>query len=490
MLYWRLGETSGTTAADSSLNVSPGRYTGNHALGIQSWLSADDDAAVEFITDGNPGTSNGRVTSSYNPFLAGTVRTFGGWGWLNNLKNHHAFFGGDGTQCGALRQVAHSRSIEFDGFAGSPTWTNAIPSAAGGNVPGTHHWFHWVVIFDDPNDTLELFIDGASQGRLTGITDTWSGTGNLMLGARNDTVSDPWSGYMDEFAVWERALTPEEIAAQYLMARNRRWPSTYQGTRKTGTYYHAVMALEPSLYWRLDEPDGAVSVEDLSGNGRSGRYVGASKIEFNESGATDTRLSVRFAHDHLTKASVLAYDYEPFVPGAQLSVTGLSKARPTGNTFRNLFAGTGTEADQDTHPVLEYLAFGTGPGTSARGLRFYGDVTNDVTRRSNDWPDAWPGINTWVHWVFTWDDVNRDAVLYIDGVARRRTTNNLLHENAGGFSGNGGKFQVGQRGIWRYDEVWEGWMDEIAVFERVLPPSEVHALFAATNHFQSPDEGA
>jgi hypothetical protein len=187
---------------------------------------------------------------------------------------------------------------------------------------------------------------------------------------------------------------------------------------------------------------------------------------------------------------VLAYDYEPFVPGAQLSVTGLSKARPTGNTFRNLFAGTGTEADQDTHPVLEYLAFGTGPGTSARGLRFYGDVTNDVTRRSNDWPDAWPGINTWVHWVFTWDDVNRDAVLYIDGVARRRTTNNLLHENAGGFSGNGGKFQVGQRGIWRYDEVWEGWMDEIAVFERVLPPSEVHALFAATNHFQSPDEGA
>src|SRR5688500_14316091 len=46
--YWRLGETSGTTAADETASASPGTYAGGVVLGVPASLAGDPDTAVRF----------------------------------------------------------------------------------------------------------------------------------------------------------------------------------------------------------------------------------------------------------------------------------------------------------------------------------------------------------------------------------------------------------------------------------------------------------
>ena len=46
--YWRLGETSGTAAADASGRTGPGSYAGGPALGARGALLADADGAARF----------------------------------------------------------------------------------------------------------------------------------------------------------------------------------------------------------------------------------------------------------------------------------------------------------------------------------------------------------------------------------------------------------------------------------------------------------
>ena len=46
--YWRLGETSGSAAADASGRAGPGSYVGAPGLGARGALSADADKAARF----------------------------------------------------------------------------------------------------------------------------------------------------------------------------------------------------------------------------------------------------------------------------------------------------------------------------------------------------------------------------------------------------------------------------------------------------------
>src|SRR5207302_6282189 len=51
--YWRLGETSGTTAADASGNGNTGAYSGGYSLGVPGAITADNDTGAGF--DGSTG---------------------------------------------------------------------------------------------------------------------------------------------------------------------------------------------------------------------------------------------------------------------------------------------------------------------------------------------------------------------------------------------------------------------------------------------------
>ncbi|MBV9818708.1 MAG: beta-propeller fold lactonase family protein [Solirubrobacterales bacterium] len=62
--YWRLGERSGTTAADSA-GTHPGTYTGGYTLGTPGALAGDPDTAVTL--NGSSGYVNVPFTAALNP---------------------------------------------------------------------------------------------------------------------------------------------------------------------------------------------------------------------------------------------------------------------------------------------------------------------------------------------------------------------------------------------------------------------------------------
>jgi hypothetical protein len=207
-LYWRLG-ASGTT--DQSGNGNNGTAQGGITIGgVAGALAGDADTATDF--DG----SDDRITSSYNPFDNGVSRTFECWVYRDASADDDIIMGGDGAFANAPRLLLFSGNTNVvfgpDNGASSTTWTSAIP--------GNGVWFHLVLVFAEASDTAELWINGVSKGSNALATQWHASSGNLMVGAYSASVVAPLDGKLDEFAVYESALSAAQILEHYEMGVN------------------------------------------------------------------------------------------------------------------------------------------------------------------------------------------------------------------------------------------------------------------------------
>lgn len=91
--------------------------------------------------------------------------------------------------------------------SGNFVWAAGVPTAA---------YFHWVLTFDEPNDTAILYINGVSKGTLVSTAKAFSGVaGNFFkLGSRGGG-SEGWLGRQDEVAIYNRVLTANEALQHY-----------------------------------------------------------------------------------------------------------------------------------------------------------------------------------------------------------------------------------------------------------------------------------
>lgn len=114
-------------------------------------------------------------------------------------------------------------------------------------------WYHLVYIRN--GDSFTTYLNG--KPALAGTVAWRGGTGErLGIGMRADKTEPYMSirGWYDEAAVWNRALTEQEVRSLYLAA----FPP----------YPAAVLASNPAAYWRLNELVGDNLAYDISGNGR------------------------------------------------------------------------------------------------------------------------------------------------------------------------------------------------------------------------------
>src|SRR3954468_20600464 len=81
----------------------------------------------------------------------------------------------------------------------------------------------------------------------------------------------------------------------------------------SGSYYRAVMALKPALYWRLDEPDSQTAVTDASGNHNDAH--GGGPVVHRQPGAVDGDDSTGFQQAGVTYAR--ADDFKPYSVGGR-----------------------------------------------------------------------------------------------------------------------------------------------------------------------------
>jgi Polysaccharide lyase/Concanavalin A-like lectin/glucanases superfamily len=197
--FWSLNEANGTSGANDSADSHDGTYSSSGVTyGVAGARGSGDDAAISL--DG----TNGKVTTSYNPFQNGTARSFEGWAKRTG-SSYDMLFSGDGSRPPELYLQENADQIIFWSDTGTGTlvsWSNV--------GAGTGNWFHWVLVFDEPGNTAELFVNGVSKGKLTLTTQYHSSSGNIELGYQSST--NALAGSLDDVAVYGRGLSPEEVA--------------------------------------------------------------------------------------------------------------------------------------------------------------------------------------------------------------------------------------------------------------------------------------
>lgn len=107
--------------------------------------------------------------------------------------------------------VYNELDVRFDGLAGRPT----VASFADGSV------HHMVATYDSVTGLKSIFIDGELIGQVfvgAGQLIASGGGANAFIGS-NGGGSEPWTGLIDEFAIYRSALTADEIRYHFEATR-------------------------------------------------------------------------------------------------------------------------------------------------------------------------------------------------------------------------------------------------------------------------------
>ena len=231
--YWRLGETTGTTVADSA-GISPGARFGGVTLGQPGALD-DGNAAMRF--DGIDGTSvlipNSPALVAINGSSAITMEA-----WINpqtlTLPSHFRIFYSFTADPSSYLGI-------YDGD-GSPRLCVALTIngvqrfLAMGPALSVGGWYHTAATYDGA--TLTLYVDGNLVGQVAGLTGSIAiGTGGVTLGGYPTAGSHfNFDGLVDEAAIYNYALTAAQVARHY--------------ARQTSIYTAVALQL------RATDPDG------------------------------------------------------------------------------------------------------------------------------------------------------------------------------------------------------------------------------------------
>jgi PKD repeat protein len=205
--YWRLGETSGTTAADS-VGANTGALKGGVTLGALGALVGDTNAAMTFdgstgyISVGNSATLNltGDLTVeawAKPSVLDGTTRAVvhkGGTGGFSTYQYRIGLTSGN-TWRGTVYIGSTNLVVTSPSIATTSSWTYLVMTRVG--------------------STLTLYVNGTKVATATASGALNTSTGVLAIGRTGSTSVDYFKGSVDEVAVYATALSAARIAAHY-----------------------------------------------------------------------------------------------------------------------------------------------------------------------------------------------------------------------------------------------------------------------------------
>jgi hypothetical protein len=407
--------------------------------------------------------------------------TFSAWvaPGADGLNNRRIFSLGDGESCYALQgntgggvgvYVADGVEMnEYNWHLDPDTWTHVTVTGDG--------------------RTFSIY----KNGRLTEAgeieMETVGVTGTLSIGGAGDAGGRPWNGFMDEVAVFGRALTDEEVEQLYLMtgemievteltaepmeeydqtdellSADRSGeseesselmdeleysdPVVADGYPVRGGYSSVGQVVPSSLYQNLaayysfQTASDTDTVTDISGRGYHGQVHGAQHVNDDVLGGAmdfdgeDDRISIPDVH------------LEQFTFSAWVA--------PVDGDLNNrqIFLLT----DGENCYALQ--------GNSGGSVGVY--VADGVEMNEGDWRLA---HDTWTHLTVTGE--GRTFSIYKNG---RLTETGDIEIETNGVAGTlhiGGADRDGGR-------YWKGFMDEVGVFGRALTDAEVEQLYRMT----------
>ena len=221
--YWRFGETAGESTSDAGSTANSGTFHGV-TLAQAGAVNGDTDTAISF-----DGTDDYVEIAHNDAYLIdnGTIQL---WFNADDLLTNQALFSKDsmGYDTGGHFTIRLLTDGSIDVRLQSDSDDNFLNSGAGTVNAG--NWHHVVVSFGAAG--MEFFLDGVSVDTnpyTGGLGTTSGGIGNyepIAIGASteisgNGTVTpleEFFGGCIDEVAIFDQALTDEQIQDLYASA--------------------------------------------------------------------------------------------------------------------------------------------------------------------------------------------------------------------------------------------------------------------------------
>ena len=215
--YWRLGETNETVAHD---------YWGGHdgefigvTLGVPGFSVVDSDTAAGVGPD--PNSYVGGISGTAIDF-SGTNSTFALEAWVNgppDQVNGAAIIckgtGGGGEQFSVDVFNGSFRFYIYDASGDAQVVTTTISP--------DDTWQHVVAVYDQPGATMLVYVNGVEAGSFTpSDAGPRASTHPISIGSRRGAVDPNYDlnfvGTIDEVAIYNKALTADEVLAHYAAA--------------------------------------------------------------------------------------------------------------------------------------------------------------------------------------------------------------------------------------------------------------------------------
>ena len=424
--YWKLDETSGTNAADSSGNGLDGTLGGS---GGPTWLptSGADGGAVQFtapnsnrIDIGNPG----ELTNLTNEF------TFAAWVWRD-------------TYTRTAWETIYSAGGTDGQYWDLDLWTNGGPFIrpddgsgnvfANGQIP-LNTWTHITLVKrDTASNNVDWYFNGQYESTKT-APQTLTSNGDKTLGNRKEGAYDhPLHGRLDDVRMYDRPLSSAEIATLY---NSTRPPALLNDLSLVG-------------YWPLNEPAGSTIANDMAGD-NIGYASGG--VAFGSAGQIGGAATSVDDGDHIGIANPDSFDFGT----ADWTVTAWAKKINAGDYLQIMIKTDSGNWEAAGKQI--YLA------DSGESYKVVVDAFGFTTVYSNT------AINdtAWHFVAVTFNDTSDAIDIYLDGVPDGSGTVALTADDADHVMLIAGTPFLGR-----------GTLDDVRIYSRALTAAEIDEIYQA-----------
>jgi len=421
--YWKLDESSGNAADSASTNTltntgvtySAGKIN-NGAVFVDAtdYLSINDNAPLSFTGDFSASFwinlssfPASEVVGCYGKFNVGTQRAY-----LCRLYNN-----------------AGSPELYMNISANGTTATQAN-NAIGTLSTGT--WYHIVTVYDASAGTVELYKDGILVATQKGHnTSIYNGNEPFSIGYDNGHIH----GSVDEFGLWNKVLTRDEVFRLYNAGRGNQYLFT------------ETLATSCKYYYKL-EADGKESVAGVNtlAPGTAPAYVGG-KI----GNGGDFELSSSQYIEGSNFAGSMDYTCNWWFKPESLPAGGVMVSKDYVQGVRVWSVNNGT--------------------TQSTGY-FWGPTT---TYHDTGLFNHGMSVGNWYMWTVVWDSTNNLASVYINGSS---VGTHVLVGNPSAAVATS-PLTVGRQNADSPGLYIDGIIDEIGYWERALTTTEITSLYAS-----------
>ncbi len=432
--HWKLNDTSGTAAVDSSDNHNDGTYTGGVTLNAEGPYPGEGSVAASF--DGSSGYVAVPNESDYDLTSAISIAV---WLKVDSFDATWQAIICKGDSAWRLSRNANTNTLHF-------ALTGVNPLSLNGTVDvNDGEWHHVVCTYD--GSTKRLYVDGQLDVSANVSGSISTNNYDVLIGANGQAGGREWCGSLFDVRVYDYALTDKQVAELY------------------GLVGH----------WKLDETSGTTAA-DSSGAGNDGVYtnnptLGVSHTPFDDG----VELAVGFDGTN----DYVEVPYDATLDSLSYTVSAWVYNEDTASTFYNGIIGTrhvGTTYGFDLK-VEANRVHGDIPAEGESWL----DTAVDI-RSSDTGADGQGGrlsLSKWYMVTYVVNSVDGTAELYLDADLKRTIslsgTPRFIRPGQVLRLGVAATVGTGQ------NEYLLGRLDDVRLYNRALSATEMQDLYGESS---------